>query len=170
MNREFKITSNKTGSELYLKFSGDINENSEFNNINLEEIQVVHMDFKEVGFVNSVGLRSWIIWVKNFSNLKINFYNCPRQVVDQLNILEGFMPPNATVQSFFVPFYCDECDHTDMVLASRGKDYIEASADKKEGVSLADELPCSQCGQNAEMDVLKERYFNFLKLKQSIKS
>lgn len=166
MSQEFKVSKKLQDDKIILSFSGDINEYADFTKVDLGGAKEAIFDFSEVRFVNSIGLRGWIIWIKKAAGMSIQFIKCPRYVVDQMNILEGFLPPNARVESFYIPYYCESCDHTEMFLAERGRDFKEGTADVKEGILVKDELPCPKCGNPAEMDVLKERYFNFLKYRK----
>ncbi|MCB0361434.1 MAG: hypothetical protein KDD35_01850 [Bdellovibrionales bacterium] len=166
MTDGFRIDQKTEGDNLILSFTGDINENADFNEIEFSGIKKMTLDFSGVRFVNSIGLRGWIQWIKKVSGVTIYFTKCPRYVVDQMNILDGFLPLNAIVESFYVPYYCEACDHTETILATRGKDFKEGTADTKEGLLLQDEIACPKCGGSAELDVLKERYFNFLKYRK----
>ncbi len=166
MLNNFTVNTEKKGSVLRLNFVGDINEYSDFNQIDLSDSEEVIFDFSGVRFVNSIGLRGWILWVKKIKDKRVTFEGCPRYVVDQMNILDGFLPPQALVGSFFVPYYCDACDHTELYLAHRGVDFQEGTADQIEKINMADKRKCPQCGAPAELDVLGERYFNFLKYRK----
>ena len=167
MDESLKIEQSKNGDQLHLVFRGDINENADFSDVSLVGAKEIVLDMAQIRLLNSVGLRSWLLWIKSFAgDSSLVFINCPRHVVDQMNILDGFLPLTARVESFLVPYYCEHCEKTDSVLAVRGKDYMEATADAKEGVTLPDEKPCPHCNQQMEMDVLKDRYFSFLKYRK----
>ncbi|MCB0365164.1 MAG: hypothetical protein H6624_18880 [Bdellovibrionaceae bacterium] len=167
MEDGLQIDQSKSGDQLLLTFRGDINENADFSGVELSGAKEIVLDMAQIRLLNSVGLRSWLLWIKTFAgDRSLVFINCPRHVVDQMNILDGFLPLSARVESFFVPYFCEHCEKTDSVLAVRGKDYMEATANAKEGVTLPDEKTCPHCNQQMEMDVLKDRYFSFLKHKK----
>ncbi|MBK9040445.1 MAG: hypothetical protein IPL83_15000 [Bdellovibrionales bacterium] len=166
MKNEFKTDKKWQGDRLILSFQGDIDENAEFSKIDLTGVKKATFDFSGIRFVNSIGLRGWLLWIRKASGMELQFVKCPRNVVDQMNILEGFLPSNALVESFYIPYYCSGCDHTEMHLVHRGKDYKEGTADAKEGILVQDGFACPKCGAVAELDVLKERYFNFLKYRK----
>lgn len=167
MSESLVINQEDEGDRLKLTFVGDINENADFSTVNLGAAKELVLDMGGIRMLNSVGLRSWLLWIKSFANnCSLVFTNCPRHVVDQMNILDGFLPLSARVETFFVPYYCENCDKTENILAHRGKDFMEATVDTKEGVSVPDEAPCPVCNQAMEIDILKDRYFSFLKYRK----
>ena len=105
------------------------------------------------------GIREWIKWLKGIpENVQINYENCPRIFVDQMNMVEGFLPPRAKVASFQLPYYCEECDSETNVLMARDKDFSKAKPTPK-GMPK-----CQSCGKDAEIDVVEQKYFRFLGL------
>lgn len=165
-SHQFRVDRTLDGN-CVIYMSGTINENSEFNKIDLSNAKLIYLDLRDVRNLNSMGLRNWVQWVKGLkAKHQMVFRNCPRSVVDQMNILQGFLPMGAIVESFFVPYVCDHCGHDESFLATRGQDYMEGSIDTKEGASMASSRPCPSCGKNMEMDVVPSKYFNFLKYRR----
>jgi hypothetical protein len=81
--------------------------------------------------------------------------------VDQINMVEGFLPPSSVVKSFKVPFYCESCDKdmTSTFVLGREYDYDKASG------KLILRIPDNTCDQAAcemEVDVVEQKYFRFL--------
>lgn len=165
---QFAVRKEKTDDGCILFLSGPINENSDLSKITFEESKVVYLDLSQVKHINSMGLRQWVVWVKGFKDRHhLVFRFCPRPVVDQINILQGFLPSGAVVESFFVPFSCPSCGHEEDVLLHRGRDYMEGSVDLKEGLTLDQNRPCGKCQKPMELDVVYPKYFNFLKYRRA---
>ena len=77
-------------------------------------------------------------------------------VVDQINMVQGFLPATGKVISFFVPFYNEDSGSEKSILFSYGREYTE------EGVSKTPDV-LDDAGKPMEMDVVEAKYFKFLK-------
>ncbi|MCB0350325.1 MAG: hypothetical protein KDD38_04020 [Bdellovibrionales bacterium] len=163
MSFHFKIES--TPSQEIVQFSGTVDENAKFNDINLKQNTQLIIDMKNVNLLNSLGLRNWILWVKTLKQYTGGIFlrNCPNVVVHQMNVLDGFLPLHATVESILIPFLCDSCGHEFDYLATRGKDYKEAFDGQSEAVLMPLEQTCTKCGKIAEADIIPAKHFQFLK-------
>jgi anti-anti-sigma regulatory factor len=149
---------------LKVSIIGAINENTTFAELDLNGAKEIHLDLKQVSNLNSMGLRNWLIWVKKLKGkAQMRFQNCPRVVVEQMAILQGFLPIGAIVDSFQVPYYCDSCGHEEQFMAFRGRDYMEATADTPEGVKVPEIKPCPSCQLKMNIDIVPLKYFSFLK-------
>ena len=142
-------------------FSGKVNEDSDFSELPKSSEGKLIFDLEEVTLLNSAGLRLWILWMRSLdASIKIVFQRCPRIVVDQMNILNGFVPPNSEVISFYVPYYCEECDNEDENLIENGKDFQQGEEINKNSEGLI--RKCAKCNEEMDMDVIPEKYFRFL--------
>lgn len=165
LNSQFKIFS--SDGECKVQMAGSINESTDFSEIDLADAKIVILDLEDVKNLNSMGLRNWVSWVKTFrAKVQIYFRKCSRPVVDQMNILQGFLPMNAVVESFFVPYCCKACDHEENYLATRGKDFMEGTVDAREGMVMPESKPCPVCGGQMEWDLVPAKYFGFLKYRK----
>ena len=86
----------------------------------------------------------------------ITFNQCPKVIVDQINMVDGFLPSNAKVNSFFVPYYHDDSGSEKNVLFRYGQEFSEASVNPPPEVKDDD-------GNAMEMDVIESKYFKFIK-------
>jgi len=164
----FTIESETAEDELILRFRGDLNEDADFSGVQIPEVSKLSLDLRDVQMLNSLGLRAWVNWIRSVpDNILIVFSHCPHFVVEQMNILEGFLPMGARVESFFVPYHCEACGHDEMYLAVRGRDYMEGTVDKQEGVVLKETRSCPVCPEDMELDVIPHKYFRFLKYRGS---
>lgn len=111
---------------------------------------------------NSSGIRDWIRWLKPAAGMKalsIQLFECPDSFVQLLNMISDFIPANAEVMSFYVPFYSEHTSETKKVLLTRGHEYVE---EKVILPSLIDKE-----GNPMILDVDPKRFFKFLEPKKS---
>src|SRR6185437_12284669 len=86
-----------------LTLKGAIDEDANFAVASAEGSGVI-IDLREVTAINSVGIREWIKWTKTLpAGCKMTVRNCPKIIVDQINMVLGFLPAGTVVESFFVP-------------------------------------------------------------------
>lgn len=159
-----KFTTTLGSQQEVLTLSGAIDENSNFKKISLSKINQLVIDLGGIIHVNSMGLKNWSIWVKGLAKYPggIVLRHCPKIIVNQINILHGFLPPGATVESIEVPFYCEECNTEFSYFAVRGKDYIEKTADQSEKILMQFVKKCERCGAAAHADIIEIKHFKFL--------
>lgn len=159
---EFKLTENN--EQVELRIIGRLDEESDFSKLKMPEAKIYFFNLEELTTLNSMGLRNWLLWIKK---LKVTipkvFKNCQKNVVDQMNILQGFLPPGSTVESFYVPFYCSHCTHEENYKALRGKDFLESTSDKNVSINIPHSMTCPACKKNMEVDIIPQKYFAFLK-------
>ncbi len=150
---------------LTVSFEGEIGEEARFKPV--EGIKTILLDLDKVTFLNSCGLRSWILWIKEVPRdiLKI-FKKCPPMVVEQMSVLDGFVPQNSIIESFYIPYYCEDCDVDAKYLALRGEDFVGASVDSESEVALRDNMICPDCNKEMDLDILPQKYFKFLRYRK----
>lgn len=151
------VNEKKDSSGVTLEFQGDIDEDAIFPD-SAETLKKIHLDLNQVSQINSCGIREWIKWTKTFSSLsQVVLSNCPKLVIDQINTVDGFLPKGARIHSFKVPYFCSACD-------SLSSPVFKVEEVVKGGeLQLPSTVPCESCKKEAEMDVIPERYFKFLK-------
>ena len=120
-----------------------------------KEFSEIRFNFSAVKRINSSGVRKWLLFLQNHKGqLKISLDAAPPCVVEQMNLIAGFLD-GVMVRSIFLPYVCTQCDHEHMEL-------IESA----EFAKLKTELPvmtCSSCNHpNMEFDYLPEEYLYFL--------
>lgn len=149
------IQIDKQGSKATVFLSGSLDEETTLSQGQLQGSTDVVFDFKNLQNINSCGIREWIGWVSPLTTTKITFRNCPKIIVDQINMIDGFLPKHAVVESFYVPYYSDETGEEKLVLFNLGKEYTEA------GLKTPPAVTDSQ-GNAMELDVIEGKYFRFL--------
>jgi hypothetical protein len=147
---------------LLLVFRGEITENADFSKVEQLASQLLVVDLDGVTKINSMGIKKWILWVRAHQGKQFHFRNCTPVIVNQMNILQGFLPPGALVESFYLPFRCDDCGLESSYLAERRRDYVEATTDAGREIKIPETRPCEQCGSAQEWDVMEQVYFRFL--------
>ncbi|MFP5519522.1 MAG: hypothetical protein ACLGGX_06435 [Bdellovibrionia bacterium] len=150
---EFQVQSQ--GSKAILTMSGSIDEDADFSLINLAGHSEVDMNLQNLKSINSCGIREWIKWLSGLQVGTIQLQNCPKIIVDQINMVDGFLPPQAKVLSFYVPYYNDDSGSEMNVLFRYGQEYSDGKLTPPESVKDED-------GNELEMDVIQAKYFKFI--------
>lgn len=105
--------------------------------------------------INSMGIREWIKLMQSMSKAQISFSHCPKIFIDQVNMVNGFIPTNSKVTSFYVPYYNEDLDSEKMILYKLGENYSVNSVQPLENYK-------DDSGNEYELDVVKAKYFKFI--------
>lgn len=160
---EFKSTQKIEGDTLILNFEGAIDEDATFPAVEPEKYAKLVLDLNGISAINSVGIREWMEWIKPIAaKLSIRLKNCPKAMVFQFNMVEGFLPQGSVVESFYVPFYCEKCDKEENALFVVGKDVVVEGGSAKVKFDPKSQLKCTNADCELEMDVTEAKYFQFL--------
>lgn len=158
-----KVAAHKEGNVLQVAVSGYIGENAGLFDLNFAGVQKVMIDLSGVTYMNSVGVKNWINWTGRFPpTLQIEFHNCPTLIVNQVNMVAGFLPNNGTVESLSAPFACESCNREENVGLKRGVEYQYATSAAGMTFTLP-QVNCPKCKQVMELDAIEAKFFNFLK-------
>lgn len=158
-----KVTSAKDGDTLKVSVSGYVGENAGLFDLNFSGVKKVVVDLAGVNYINSVGVKNWINWTGRFpKELRVEFANCPALIINQVNMVAGFLPANGWVESLYAPFVCEDCNREETSLLMRGRHFDYAQAGVSYKVSPP-EVPCGKCKKPMQMDVIELKFFNFLK-------
>jgi hypothetical protein len=139
-------------------FQGQIDEEAQFPQVSSIADSVV-IDLQQVSAINSVGIRAWIMWFSQFPQTHFTFVNCPKALVMQMNMVEGFLPEKHDVLSLEVPFYCEDCDKEKEVLMTVGKEILLQEGQVK--LNFDKSTICGE-GCEPELDVSEVKFFRFL--------
>lgn len=154
---QFQSEKKQDGGKLIVSLKGSIDEDAVLTNISFDGAKEVILDLDKVSAINSCGIREWIKWLKaSAPNGRVIYRNCPKIIVDQINMVSGFLPENGEVESFYVPYFNEESGTEKMVLFRTGTEFkageVHAPAEVKD-----------DSGQVMEMDVIEAKYFKFIK-------
>lgn len=164
MSANFSFQEKTDGDSLLFVFEGQIDEDVQFPGVDTTKFKKVFIDLKGVKAINSVGIREWLNWLKPVSEqAQIILMKCPKALVFQLNMVEGFLPKNGLVKSFYVPFYCEKCDKEENVLFNVGAEVQVTPAGAKVNFNVKDAKLCAEAACEMEMDAAEAKYFQFLK-------
>lgn len=150
--------------EIEVKLGPSLDEKTDLSPIEVKGFSVIHFDLSKLVHVNSTGIRAWITWVEKIKlespHLFYNFYKCPKVFIDQVNMVESFLPKKSKVYSFAVPFFCEKCDKEATVSYTLGNEY---AFEDNEWNLTHPKFNCEKSKCEYEHDV-SERFFNFLKV------
>ncbi len=154
---QFQIEKRKDGESLVVTVKGSIDEDAVLASVGFDGAQTIQLDLDKVSSINSCGIREWIKWLKTAPpSSKIVYKNCPKIIVDQINMVAGFLPENGKVDSFYVPYFNENSGAEKMVLFRSGNEFKDGEL--KPPPEVKDEG-----GEPMEMDVIEAKYFKFLK-------
>ena len=144
----------KIDSTTLYKFSGDLDEKFDGRKFVKPQTEIVRIHLGALRTVNSVGVREWVYLMKEFSDLPtVILEDCSVAVVDQINIVPQMLG-RATVESFFAPYYCPQCDE-EVTCLIRCVDHKSRLLEKK-----APFLKHDKCQADLEFDALEDCYFH----------
>lgn len=152
---KFDLKIDKNADAAKITITGIIDEDVDFNEFSLNGINQMEFDLNSVKSINSCGIREWIKWLGTNSKAKMTYINCPKIIVDQINMVDGFLPQNGKVLSFYVPYYNDDSGTEKNVLFRHGTEFTDSAVTPPEKV-------VDETGNAMEMDVIESKYFKFL--------
>src|SRR5690606_27184995 len=110
--------------------------------------------FSNLNGINSNGIRLWISFIQNFQKRSgsLRFQKCRIPFIDQATVLPNLIPKGVAVDSFFTPYFCDECETETEVL-------IEVAVVSVSGFS---KQMCEQCKVEMTVDDFGHEYMEFV--------
>ena len=103
--------------------SGVIDEESDFSALlTLPFIQTI--DFSGVSRVNSIGLRSWMLFMTKWGDKPLNYMNCTTEISDHLATipaLRGASKRVVAVLSAMIPYDCLKCNHMEDIMVKKAE-------------------------------------------------
>jgi len=153
---KYEIKIEKAGTTFKVKVIGIIDEDVDFNSQSLAGATAVELNLESIKSINSCGIREWIKWIGTAGGASVSYSLCPKIIVDQINMVQGFLPASGKVLSFYVPYFCDESGEEKNVLFNFGKEFTESTISPPTAVK-------DGAGNTMEMDVVEAKYFKFIK-------
>ncbi len=150
----FQVEARRGGRGLLLSLSGVIDENADLAAVSsIREDAVINL--KAIRRINSFGVRAWIDAVRQIpTSVSLTFEECPPPVVDQCNMVTGFLG-HGILESFFAPMTCEECDEQ--------LDQLFRTDTCRENDGKLPSTPCPRCSRDMEVDDLEEQYLLFVR-------
>ncbi len=151
----FQIEVRDSGGKQTFFISGVIDENSDLSPLQRLTAAEVELNMRGVRRINSFGVRAWVDVIRSVpSTTHLVFVECPSPVIDQCNMVGGFLGHGA-LRSFYAPLICEECDEQ--------VDQLFATQVCRELGGKLPAVPCDRCGEPMEVDDLEEQYLLFLR-------
>lgn len=149
---------------LKLQISGAITEKSDFPVLDLNKIKELHFDLSDMSYINSAGVRRWILWFWNIEKdqpqIKLFIDKCPHVVAKQIAGVSEFIPASTIILSFFAPYFCDHCSQGfDRLIQNDAKLFTDQKSLEK---LLDEEQICSICHKPMELDVSLEQFLKLM--------
>jgi hypothetical protein len=113
------------------------------------------IDLGEIERINSCGVRDWVNWLSKLDNNGTHsvLVECSPAIVAQINLVNNFTG-NGVVKSFYVPYFCPECDEEKVLL-------VEAT-DMGPPPHEPPTCRCDECDLVMDFDDMPDSYFAFL--------
>lgn len=151
-NEKFSFQVVKSGEHNVVLLQGQIDEDTSFEGIKEVAAPLV-FNFKNLTGISSIGIRTWVNFLKELSGKEMYFEECSPLVVRQMNMVPSFLG-SATVKSVFVPYVCENCEKEKLVLVKQDQF----------GKNVTESFPCESCKQGEmELDGHPQQYFAFAK-------
>ena len=132
MSQKFQASVQHRGDVSYVKLGGVIDEDNELADL-VDKIPTgtAVIDLGEIERINSCGVRDWVNWLSKLENngTRSVLVECSPAIVAQINLVNNFTG-NGVVKSFYVPYFCPECDEEKVLKAWIDESY-RAQAPKK---------------------------------------
>lgn len=149
------IQAQKNGDNLVVQVGGKIDEDADFSTCSIAGSNAITVDFNQVQTINSCGIREWIKFIKTAPAAQFTYKNCPKVIVDQINMVDGFLPSGSTVESFYVPYFNEDAGTEKSVLFNKGKEFSAGKVTPPAEVK-------DDSGNAMEIDVIEAKYFKFV--------
>lgn len=151
-----EVQFDKNGSQAKVKITGIIDEDVQLTDYSLKGLSLVEINLDHVRSINSCGVREWVKWLESAPSAQIKLVACPKVIIDQINLVAGFLPLNAKVQSFYVPYFNPDTDFEKIVLFREGVEFAGTQVNLPKAIT-------DDKGNELEIDVVESKYFGFLK-------
>lgn len=152
MSEKLTINTRITGDEAHVELVGVIDEDSVFDKIKNVQMNKFIFDFNKVTMINSCGIREWIKYLPEIEGAKITYQNCPQIIIEQVNMVHGFIRKGIFVDTFYAPYFCPNCD-TEKKILLKSSEVTNFKAPLKQ---------CNTCKSDLEFDAIEKQYFSFL--------
>src|SRR5688500_1098743 len=156
MSQKFQAAVHHRDDISYVKLTGVIDEDNELGDL-VDKIPpgTAVIDLGEIERINSCGVRDWVNWLGKLeaNTTKVVLVECSPAIVAQINLVNNFTG-NGVVKSFYVPYFCPECDEEKVLL-------VEA-ADMGPPPHEPPTCRCDECDLVMDFDDMPDSYFAFL--------
>jgi anti-anti-sigma regulatory factor len=153
MKTSLTIKVDESSDKTIVYFAGHINEDADFSTALIGKPNGLILDFANILFINSCGIREWIQFQDKLPNhTQLIYRNCPQVIVEQMNIIKGFVRKGGIIESFYAPYF-DEENNEELQILITPDDVKDGKAPRR----------LNKEGHELEFDEIEAQYFNFLK-------
>jgi len=156
MSQKFQAAVHHRDDVTFVKLGGVIDEDNELQELG-DQISggTVVIDLGGVERINSCGVRDWVNWLNGVEakSSSVVLVECSPAIVAQINLVNNFTG-NGIVKSFYVPYFCPECDEEKVLLVE--------SADMGPPPHEPPVCRCDECDLVMDFDDMPDSYFAFL--------
>jgi anti-anti-sigma regulatory factor len=156
MSQKFQASVQHRGDVSYVKLGGVIDEDNELNEL-VDQIPAgtAVIDLGEIERINSCGVRDWVNWLSKLegNGTRSVLVECSPAIVAQINLVNNFTG-SGVVKSFYVPYFCPECDEEKVLLVEAG--------DMGPPPHEPPTCRCDECDLVMDFDDMPDSYFAFL--------
>jgi anti-anti-sigma regulatory factor len=153
LNSSLKFEKEEYDDHVIFNVSGQIDEDAGLENIQITGVKKIVFNLNDVSMINSCGIRDWVEFQKSIDDdIQIIYRNCPQVIIEQLNIINGFIKKNGLIESFYAPYYDEKADKEFKILITPDE-VIDGKAPVKKNKN----------GEILDFDEIELQYFNFLK-------
>jgi anti-anti-sigma regulatory factor len=156
MSQKFQASVHHRDDLSFVKLAGVIDEDNELTELT-DKIHggTVVIDLGEVDRINSCGVRDWVNWLGKVesNNVDVVLVECSPAIVAQINLVNNFTG-SGVVKSFYVPYFCPECDEEKVLLCE--------TAEMGPGPAEPPICRCDECDLVMDFDDMPDSYFAFL--------
>ncbi len=156
MSQKFQAAVQHRNDVSYVKLGGVIDEDNELPLL-LDQIPsgTAVIDLGEIERINSCGVRDWVNWLNKLENNGTRgvLVECSPAIVAQINLVNNFTG-SGVVKSFYVPYFCAECNEEKVLLVEAG--------DMGPPPHEPPTCRCDECDLVMDFDDMPDSYFAFL--------
>jgi anti-anti-sigma regulatory factor len=156
MSQKFQASVQHRGDVSYVKLGGVIDEDNELGEL-VDKIPAgtAVIDLGEIERINSCGVRDWVNWLSKLESngTRSVLVECSPAIVAQINLVNNFTG-SGVVKSFYVPYFCPECDEEKVLLVEAG--------DMGPPPHEPPTCRCDECDLVMDFDDMPDSYFAFL--------
>lgn len=98
---------------------GRLDEFADFTNVPIPP-EPVEINCRDLGSINSIGIRNFVKLIKSIGSKKFNYTECPLQFVDCINTFAALLGfhKNGRIETINLDFICKNCFETQVVLTN----------------------------------------------------
>ncbi len=144
-----------------IRIKGELSASTSFPNMNLKANDDIILSLEDVVGINSAGVQKWIKWITELQNTNpetsFQFKSFPANFARLAHQIKGFLPEKSIIESFVVPYFCQNCDCNFNVEYLKGSNW-NSSWTNLELIKNISHATCPDCKTSGEIDAMPEIY------------